>query len=164
MKDVRDLADWCKGTGNTLVMEDEDPPAFTVTMTGPEETPYAGGVFTVSIQLLATYPIASPSVVFRTKIWHPNIERECGSVCLDVLRERWTPITTLVSVVETYLPELLRHPNKDSPLNSLAASMMDNAKDYADYVRLYTRRYALNEAVELTEVEDDKSADYDSEM
>lgn len=143
--DVAKLHEWASSQGTHCVEVEDDSRLTTVhvSIQGPEETPYAGGTFVVCIQLPDTYPLSSPSVAFQTKIWHPNIDKGAGAVCLDVLRQRWTPITRLVDIVSLYLPELLRHPNIDDPFNSAAAAMLkDNAAEYTDYVRMYTRKHA----------------------
>jgi ubiquitin-conjugating enzyme E2 H len=146
--DIRDLQTWCAAAGRPFEMVEDEDDLLTchVTVNGPEETPYAGGQFVVSIQLPKAFPMKSPSVAFKTPIWHPNVEKSSGSVCLDVLQDRWSPVTRLVSVVETYLPELLSHPNVDDPLNGGAAAMMkDSKEEYTEYVRVYTRKYAADE-------------------
>jgi len=156
LMDIRDLKAWCEANSTAFEMVEDDDGLLTcnVTLTGPEDTPYAGGNFVACIQLPKTFPMKSPSVAFKTRVWHPNVEKISGSVCLDVLQDRWTPITRLTSVVETYLPELLRHPNMDDPLNGAAAAMMrDNHREYSDYVRLYTRKHAMaEEGVELPDI------------
>ena len=146
---MRDLAAWCAAQSIAFeAVDDGDTDVLTchVLLPGPAGTPYAGGNFTVCMQLLPTFPMSSPSVVFKTPIWHPNVERESGSVCLDVINDRWTPITRLVAVVESYLPELLRFPNKDDPLNAPAAAMMARGVPaYEEYVRVHTRIHAIGE-------------------
>ena len=39
-----------------------------------------------------------------------------GEICLDLLKEAWTPAYTLVSTLEA-VEQLLREPEVDSPLN-----------------------------------------------
>ena len=54
--------------------------------------PYDDGAFTLAVHLPAQYPLKSPSVGFRTRIFHPNVDEASGSVCLDVLGEAWSPM------------------------------------------------------------------------
>lgn len=154
--DLRDLSAWCASKSIAFDMVDDESKLLTchVLLPGPDETPYAGGNFTVCIQLPATFPISSPSIAFKTAIWHPNVEKRSGSVCLDVINDRWTPVTRLVAVVETYLPELLRNPNRDDPLNATAAAMMSsNMREYEDWVRTHTRKHAMAETeLELPDI------------
>jgi ubiquitin-conjugating enzyme E2 H len=154
--DLKDLKTWCKEIG-LVYEEDQDPDcsfqSVFVTILGPEETPYAGGMFKLCCQLPASYPLDSPSIVFKTKIWHPNVEKESGSICLDVLGKRWTPVIRLRDVFEVYIPQLLQCPNDADPFNTPAAAMMkDNATEYADFVRLHTAKYALSQAVQLPDI------------
>jgi len=98
-----------------------------VWMEGPSETPYEKFKFQIRFELTERYPLCSPSVGFLTKIWHPNIDFASGTVCLDLLNQRWTPILTLRHIIEFLLPELLRDPNPDSPLNCEAATQLQSS-------------------------------------
>jgi ubiquitin-conjugating enzyme E2 N len=48
---------------------------FFVKIAGPEDTPYAGGMFNAELFLPDEYPMVPPKVLFRTKIYHPNIDK-----------------------------------------------------------------------------------------
>ena len=52
------------------------------TITGPEGTPYEGGVFDVDILIPREYPFEPPRMKFITRIWHPNISSQTGAICL----------------------------------------------------------------------------------
>jgi ubiquitin-conjugating enzyme (huntingtin interacting protein 2) len=45
-------------------------------ISGPPDTPYAGGTFEVDITIPDTYPFKAPSMAFKTKTWHPNISSQ----------------------------------------------------------------------------------------
>lgn len=58
---------------------------FLAMIQGPPDTIYEGGVFRLEIYLPEAYPMEPPKVLFRTKIYHPNIDK-VGRICLDTLK------------------------------------------------------------------------------
>lgn len=61
---------------------------------GPSDSPYSGGVFFLAIHFPTDYPFKAPKVNFTTRIYHPNINSN-GSICLDILRDQWSPALTI---------------------------------------------------------------------
>ena len=89
---------------------------------GPSETPYEGGVFTLHIHVPIDYPFKPPHCQFKTKIYHPNINHS-GQICLDILKNQWTPAWTLLYVFKAILV-LLSNPEPNSPLNCDAGNLL----------------------------------------
>ena len=81
---------------------------------GPEDTPYDGGIFTVDIKIPDQYPFAPPKVTFNTRLWHPNVSSQTGAICLDILKDQWSPAMTIRTVLLS-LQALLCAPEPDDP-------------------------------------------------
>lgn len=132
---------------------------FYVRFHGPEDTPFAGGVWKVHVELPDQYPYRSPSIGFMNKMFHPNVDELSGSVCLDVINQTWSPMFEMLNIFESFLPQLLRYPNPTDPLNGEAAALLMRAPEaYNDKVRDYVQRYATAEMAE------DAAQDNDSEV
>ena len=84
--------------------------AWTGTIVGPDDTPYAGLTLKLSFAFPSSYPYAPPTVLFKTPIYHPNIDFS-GRICLDILKEKWSAIYNVQSVLLS-LQSLLGEPNK----------------------------------------------------
>lgn len=111
------------------------------TIMGPNESPFEGGVYFLDIQFPVDYPFKPPKIMFTTKIFHPNINSE-GGICLDILKEQWTPALTLAKVLLS-ICSLLTDPNPDDPLMPKIAHLYKtNLKEYKSQARLWTQKYA----------------------
>ena len=59
---------------------------FFVKIAGPADSPYEGGMFNLELFLPDDYPMVAPKCLFRTKIYHPNIDR-LGKLNSTAIRE-----------------------------------------------------------------------------
>mmetsp|Transcript_15248 Transcript_15248/g.25140 ORF Transcript_15248/g.25140 Transcript_15248/m.25140 type:complete len:148 (+) Transcript_15248:78-521(+) len=120
----------------------EDIFHWQATIIGPSDSPYTGGVFFLNIHFPTDYPFKPPKVQFTTRIYHPNINNN-GNICLDILRDQWSPALT-VSKVLLSICSLLTDPNPDDPLVPEIAHIYktDRAR-YEATAREWTRKYAM---------------------
>eukprot|EP00569_Conticribra_weissflogii_P003634 CAMPEP_0171348878 /NCGR_PEP_ID=MMETSP0878-20121228/32110_1 /TAXON_ID=67004 /ORGANISM="Thalassiosira weissflogii, Strain CCMP1336" /LENGTH=197 /DNA_ID=CAMNT_0011853349 /DNA_START=87 /DNA_END=680 /DNA_ORIENTATION=- len=112
---------------------------WTALIRGPVDTPYEGGVFRLSIRCGTDYPLAPPTIVFETKVFHPNVHFKTGDVCLDILRKEWSPAWGLQAACRAVLA-LLSDPDAESPLNCDAGNMIRGGDTMAFYTtaQMYT--------------------------
>uniref|UniRef100_A0A2K5LU15 Ubiquitin conjugating enzyme E2 B n=1 Tax=Cercocebus atys TaxID=9531 RepID=A0A2K5LU15_CERAT len=86
---------------------------------GPEGTPFEDGKsYSLLIEFSEEYPNKTTNLYAD------------GSICLDILQNRWSP-TYDVSSILTSIQSLLDEPNPNSPANSQAAQLyQENKREY----------------------------------
>jgi ubiquitin-conjugating enzyme E2 D/E len=108
---------------------------------GPDDSPYAGGVFYLSIYFPTDYPFRPPRCNFITKIYHPNIN-ENGSVSIDILKDQWSPLLTISKLLK-YISSLLIDPNPDDPcMHEVARLYKTNRAKFNSSAREWSIKYA----------------------
>ena len=123
------------------------------------DSPFQGGVFFLAIHFPTDYPFKPPKVNFTTRIYHPNINSN-GSICLDILRDQWSPALTISKGMPQFLTDvrdkadstivllsicsMLTDPNPDDPLVPEIAHVYktDRAR-YEATAREWTRKFAI---------------------
>lgn len=114
---------------------------FLVSIEGPGGTPYEGGLFEADLMLPEDYPMSPPKILMKTRLWHPNIDKQ-GRICLDILKNNWTPALQIRSVLLS-LQALLSAPDASDFLNIEAAEMWkENPSKAHDQARQWTQLYA----------------------
>ncbi|XP_002165312.1 ubiquitin-conjugating enzyme E2 E2 isoform X1 [Hydra vulgaris] len=114
---------------------------WLATIMGPQGSPYAGGIFFLDITFPQDYPFKPPKVIFKTRIYHCNINSQ-GVICLDVLKDKWSPALT-ISTVLISLIALLSDCNPADPLVGNIAQQYITDKETHDLTaKEWTKRYA----------------------
>ncbi|KAJ2082477.1 Ubiquitin-conjugating enzyme E2 T [Coemansia sp. RSA 988] len=133
---------------------------------GPPDTPYEQGRFLIDVALSAQYPMEPPSMRFKTRIYHPNIDNH-GNICLDVLKTGksgcWNPSWTLGRVLVS-LTVLLGSPNPHDPLMpDIADQMLNDHTAYVNAAREWTAKHAMGFADDPSEYKPDSSQEATTE-
>ncbi len=125
-------------------VSDEDMFNWQACIVGPDDSPYQNGVFFLNITFPEKYPFQPPKVYFTTKIYHPNIDAQ-GSICLDILKDQWSPALTIIKCLLS-ISSLLTDPNPDDPLvNDIANVYKDDRDAFNETAKKWTRLYAFGQ-------------------
>jgi len=121
--------------------KDNDMYEWISTILGPEGSPYAGGVFFLQISFPEEYPFKPPKVRFTTKIYHCNINA-VGAICLDILKDNWSPALTISKVLLS-ISSLLTDANPNDPLEGkIAKQYKTDREEHDETAREWVRRFA----------------------
>lgn len=127
--------------GIQAIPDENNARYFHVTVKGPSDSPFEGGIFKLELFLPEDYPMSAPKVRFITKIYHPNIDR-LGRICLDILKDKWSPALQIRTVLLS-IQALLSAPNPDDPLaNDVAELWKIRESEAIRNAREWTQKYA----------------------
>ncbi|XP_067371798.1 ubiquitin conjugating enzyme E2 A, like isoform X1 [Channa argus] len=139
----------------------EDPPAgvsgapsennimvWNAVIFGPEGTPFEDGTFKLIVEFTEEYPNKPPTVRFVSKMFHPNVYAD-GSICLDILQNRWSPTYDVSSILTSIQKVIYSKPvlmemfvNAVFQFNALSLCLMNQTLTVQPTVRQHscTRR------------------------
>ncbi|XP_065849588.1 ubiquitin-conjugating enzyme E2 11-like isoform X2 [Euphorbia lathyris] len=112
-------------------------------MNGPPNTPYEGGVFIVQMDFPVDFPSTPPVVIFRTKIYHPNIG-PLGHVSMPQLLDR--PAHSIATLLWN-IYGLLVEPFIKGPFlgrERIAKRYISNRASYVATARRWTEEHAVD--------------------
>ena len=141
-----------KGLGCQFQMENNYF-IWRVTLKGPENTPYQGGIFTIRITFPNNYPKAGPEFRFLNQIYHLNVDftdqNKLGHICLNYLNE-WETTGKVVdkpcygvkqALIDIFC--LFYNQNVGSAYNNqMAEEYMNNRQQFDAKAKDYTKKYA----------------------
>ena len=122
------------------------------TINGPDDTAYAEGKFTIDIKIPSNYPYHPPNMKFDTKIWHPNISSQTGAICLDILKNEWSPALSIRTALLS-IQALMCVPEPNDPQDAVVAGQFkDNRPLYEKTAKEWTAKYANPDSVQTTKI------------
>ena len=123
---------------------------WRVSLLGPRDASYKGGLFYLSIEFPNEYPQKAPEVCFITPIYHVNVNPKApkfqgaeslGHVCISTLNW-WKPEFTMREVL-TNIFALFQLGNPDSPYGLDRANEYRNSRAvYEEKIKKFTKKYA----------------------
>ena len=114
---------------------------WNITLVGPQDTPYAGGMFFLTADFPETYPKTKPEIRFTNKIYHLNVRESDGHICISTLNQ-WVPNTPMVSVISAIFA-LFYEQNPLSPYSlTMAAQYKMRRGEFNKVAAEWTRKYA----------------------
>ena len=114
---------------------------WKITLVGPQDTPYAGGMFFLTADFPEDYPNAKPEIKFTNKIYHLNVRESDGHICISTLNQ-WVPNTPMVSVISAIFA-LFYEQNPYSPFSfSMATQYKLNRNKFNKTAQEWTQKYA----------------------
>jgi ubiquitin-conjugating enzyme E2 A len=103
-------------------------------ITGPDETPYEGGIYELNLSIPCNYPVNAPKVRFKTEIFHPNVYKN-GDICIDILQDQWSEVMSIEKILIS-IRSLLNEPNANSPANPEAALLYkEHRNEFHQHIR-----------------------------
>ena len=86
--------------------------------------------------------MVSSQVKFTTQIYHPNIKKDTGEICADVLTNNWAP-TLNVRYCLNAIKGMLVEPNAESPLEPEIAELYSSDKSaFNEKAKAHTAEFA----------------------
>ena len=120
---------------------------WRVTLTGPKDSSYKGGLFELIVEFPDNYPESAPEIYFTTPIYHLNVNPynnigvKLGHVSLFFLNN-WKHEYTIRETF-IYIFGLLYKPNPDNAYGlERANEFRFNKQLYEDKIKYFTKKYA----------------------
>ncbi|KAE8268598.1 hypothetical protein A4X09_0g3743 [Tilletia walkeri] len=83
-----------------------------------------------------------PTPLFALQVYHPNISSASGAICLDILKDQWSPVLTLKSTLLS-LRSLLCSPEPNDPQDAEVAKVyLSDQAAFKATAKYWTEIYA----------------------
>ncbi|XP_015878785.2 constitutive photomorphogenesis protein 10 [Ziziphus jujuba] len=114
---------------------------WVATIIGPPGTPYQGGIYFLDITFPSDYPFKPPKVVFKTRIYHCNVD-SAGNLRLEILKDSWSPALTITKVLLA-IRSIFTNPDPYNPLvPGIARLYLTDRAKHDERAAEWTMRFA----------------------
>ena len=126
-------------SGGTLCRpEGNDIHRWKALVHGPRGTPFEGGTFLLDLRIPDRYPWESTSVRFATKVWHPDVCPDTGTICRGALFLEGSPAMTIQKSIISVQALLSGRVEADENISSRRG----REEEWYEKARLWSQKYA----------------------
>eukprot|EP00051_Salpingoeca_urceolata_P005433 m.73210 g.73210 ORF g.73210 m.73210 type:complete len:151 (-) comp14327_c0_seq1:261-713(-) len=117
---------------------------WKATLSGPEGSPYEGGIFILDVKFPSEYPFKPPTITFKTPVYHPTVSNE-GGICLKLIKTGWSPAVGISRVLQAVV-SMLADPSPEGALvPDIAKQLTENREAFEAEARRLTAEKATGE-------------------
>lgn len=117
---------------------------WNVLLKGPNKSCYENGLFKLLLEFPKDYPNEPPNIKFETKIYHPNIEINDGTICISSKSNDWDNNKNIINVIYS-IYDLLKTPNLNHGLNNEALLLYkNNYEEFKKKAKEFTEKNSLH--------------------
>jgi ubiquitin-conjugating enzyme (huntingtin interacting protein 2) len=89
---------------------------------------------------------------FDTKIWHPNMSSQTGAICLDILKNEWSPALSIRTALLS-IQALMCVPEANDPQDAVVANQYkENIALFNKTAKEWTMSHANPDSVEKSKI------------
>ena len=159
LEEINNNPDSIKGI-SIKYLNENDAFKWQISLEGPEDTPYKGGVFILIAEFPEDYPNHAPIVYFRTPIYHVNVNYQIKPDHLghfDNVYLDWWQSNYKMNQVFKELLALIKTPNEVSVYGYERGEELRNNKIlYEEKIKYFTKKFASpKDGINLKEYEED---------
>ena len=114
---------------------------WKITIIGPKDTPYEGGVFSIIANFKDDYPNSKPEVKFLNKIYNLHVIPRNGNILISQLFS-WNSKYKITDIIVTIFSRFYVQ-NTDGPYDSLMAQeYITDREEFNRKAKEWTKKYA----------------------